>query len=194
MKPNMKIFDSMKKIFSILAVAAAFVFICSCTKEDRKITIERQWAGVISVDENMEPVSFCFDIGKASGDNMVIAVKAGDIKKNMMGDIGNINLGDLDLGNMGEIGEIIKLVLSLNDEDYIYSDYTTVAYTLTYTGKDTGTISFKEPGISGGTMTAEFKNLKNTSVTMSFDEETFELTATDKKLKKISDNFFKMFF
>ena len=190
----MKIFDSMKKIFSILAVAAAFVFICSCTKEDRKITIERQWAGVISVDENMEPVSFCFDIGKASGDNMVIAVKAGDIKKNMMGDIGNINLGDLDLGNMGEIGEIIKLVLSLNDEDYIYSDYTTVAYTLTYTGKETGTISFKEPGISGGTMTAEFKNLKNTSVTMSFDEETFELTATDKKLKKISDNFFKMFF
>ena len=190
----MKIFDSMKKIFSILAVAAAFVFICSCTKEDRKITIERQWAGVISVDKNMEPVSFCFDIGKASGDNMVIAVKAGDIKKNMMGDIGNINLGDLDLGNMGEIGEIIKLVLSLNDEDYIYSDYTTVAYTLTYTGKDTGTISFKEPGISGGTMTAEFKNLKNTSVTMSFDEETFELTATDKKLKKISDNFFKMFF
>lgn len=190
----------MKKIFSILAVAAAFVFICSCTKEDRKITIERQWAGVISVDENMEPVSFCFDIGKISANNMVIAVRGGDIKNNLMGGMGDINWGDINLGNLGdlsnlgEFGELLILLSSLNDEDYIYSDYTTVAYTLTYTGKDTGTISFTEPGLLGGNMTVDFKNLKNTSVTICFDNETIELTATDKKLKKISDNFFKMFF
>ena len=188
-----------KKTILLLTTAMTLLF-AGCTKENRETTIERQWAGVISVDENMEPVSFCFDIGKMSANNMVIAVRGGDIKNNLMGGMGDINWGDINLGNLGdlsnlgEFGELLILLSSLNDEDYIYSDYTTVAYTLTYTGKDTGTISFTEPGLLGGNMTVDFKNLTNTSVTMSFDEETFELTATDKKLKKISDNFFKMFF
>ena len=196
----MKIFDSMKKIFIILTVAATSLLICSCTKEDRIITVERQWIGAVSINAGEEPLSFCFDLGKTVEDNMVIAVKSGDIKKNKVGDIGNINPGDIDFGNLGdlsnlgELGEMIKLVLSLNDEDYIYSDYATLSYTLTYTGKDTGTITFKEPGITGDSMTVEFKNLTNTSVTISFDKETIELAATEKELKKISDNFFKMLF
>ena len=190
----------MKKIFIILTVAATSLLICSCTKEDRIITVERQWIGAVSINDGEEPLSFCFDLGKTVEDNMVIAVKSGDIKKNKVGDIGNINPGDIDFGNLGdlsnlgELGEMIKLVLSLNDEDYIYSDYTTLSYTLTYTGKDTGTITFKEPGITGDSMTVEFKNLTNTSVTISFDKETIELAATEKELKKISDNFFKMLF
>ena len=187
-----------KAIF--LLTTAMTLLLAGCTKENRKTTIERQWVGEIVIDNNVEPVSFCLDINKTSEGNMVLAINGGDLKNNMLGGAGNIDWGDVDLGNLGdlsgieELEELLKLLSSLNDEDYIYSDFTTVSYTLTYTGKDTGTISFKEPGISGGTMTAEFKNLKNTSVTMSFDEETFELTATDKKLKKISDNFFKMFF
>lgn len=184
----------------LLLTTAMTLLLAGCTKENRETTIERQWAGVISVDENMEPVSFCFDIGKISANNMVIAVRGGDIKNNLMGGMGDINWGDINLGNLGdlsnlgEFGELLILLSSLNDEDYIYSDYTTVAYTLTYTGKDTGTISFTEPGLLGGNMTVDFKNLTNTSVTICFDNETIELTATDKKLTKISDNFFKMFF
>ena len=186
----------MKQIFSILAVAAAFVFICSCTKEDRKITIERQWAGVISVDENVEPVTFCLDISKTSEGNMVLAINGGDLKNNMLGGAGNIDWGDVDLGNLGnlsdieELMEFLTLLSSLNDEDYIYSDYSTVSYTLTYTGKDTGTITFKDPGLSGVNITVDSKDLTNTSVTISFNGEAIELTATVKELKKISDTFF----
>ena len=187
-----------KAIF--LLTTAMTLLLAGCTKENRKTTIERQWVGEIVIDDNVEPVSFCLDISKTSEGNMVLAINGGDLKNNMLGGAGNIDWGDVDLGNLGdlsgleELEELLKLLSSLNDEDYIYSDYSTVSYTLTYTGKDTGTISFTEPGLLGGNMTVEFKNLKNTSVTMSFDEETFELTATDKKLKKISDNFFKMFF
>ena len=187
-----------KAIF--LLTTAMTLLLAGCTKENRKTTIERQWVGEIVIDNNVEPVSFCFDIGKMSANNMVIAVRGGDIKNKLMGGMGDINWGDINLGNLGdlsnlgEFGELLILLSSLNDEDYIYSDYTTVAYTLTYTGKDTGTISFTEPGLLGGNMTVDFKNLTNTSVTICFDNETIELTATDKKLTKISDNFFKMFF
>ena len=187
-----------KAIF--LLTTAMTLLLAGCTKENRKTTIERQWVGEIVIDDNVEPVSFCLDISKTSEGNMVLTINGGDLKNNMLGGAGNINWGDVDLGNLGdlsnlgELEELLKLLSSLNDDDYIYSDYSTVSYTLTYTGKDTGTISFTEPGLLGGNMTVDFKNLTNTSVTMSFEGEAIELTATVKELKKISDNFFKMFF
>lgn len=188
-----------KAIF--LLTTAMTLLLAGCTKENRKTTIERQWVGEIVIDNNVEPVSFCLDINKTSEGNMILAINGGDLKNNMLGGAGNIDWGDVDLGNLGdlsgleELEELLKLLSSLNDEDYIYSDYSTVSYTLTYTGKDTGTISFTEPGLLGGNMTVDFKNLTNTSVTMSFKGEAIELTATVKELKKISDNFFfKMLF
>ena len=188
-----------KKTILLLTTAMTLLF-AGCTKENRETTIERQWVGEIVIDDNVEPVSFCLDISKTSEGNMVLAINGGDLKNNMLGGAGNIDWGDVDLGNLGDLSDIeelmefLTLLSSLNDEDYIYSDYSTVSYTLTYTGKDTGTISFTEPGLLGGNMTVDFKNLTNTSVTICFDNETIELTATDKKLTKISDNFFKMFF
>ena len=188
-----------KKTILLLTTAMTLLF-AGCTKENRETTIERQWVGEIVIDDNVEPVSFCLDISKTSEGNMVLAINGGDLKNNMLGGAGNINWGDVDLGNLGdlsdlgELEELLKLLSSLNDDDYIYSDYSTVSYTLTYTGKDTGTITFKDPGLSGGNITVDFKDLTNTSVTISFNGEAIELTATVKELKKISDNFFKMFF
>ena len=183
-----------KAIF--LLTTAMTLLLAGCTKENRKTTIERQWVGEIVIDNNVEPVSFCLDINKTSEGNMILAINGGDLKNNMLGGAGNIDWGDVDLGNLGDLSDIeelmefLTLLSSLNDEDYIYSDYSTVSYTLTYTGKDTGTITFKDPGLSGGNITVDFKDLTNTSVTISFNGEAIELTATVKELKKISDTFF----
>ena len=184
-----------KKTILLLTTAMTLLF-AGCTKENRETTIERQWVGEIVIDDNVEPVSFCLDINKTSEGNMVLAINGGDLKNNMLGGAGNIDWGDVDLGNLGDLSDIeelmefLTLLSSLNDEDYIYSDYSTVSYTLTYTGKDTGTITFKDPGLSGGNITVDFKDLTNTSVTISFNGEAIELTATVKELKKISDTFF----
>ncbi|MGM9736250.1 MAG: hypothetical protein ACI3ZL_07550 [Candidatus Cryptobacteroides sp.] len=191
----------MKRIISILAVAAAIIIAAGCTKEARKVSVERQWAGVIVAEED-ESISFCIDLGVTAKDSMTIAIKAGDILNGLdaLGNINwdDINLGDLvdlgSLGNLGDLTTLLKLIASINSDDFIYADMTSIPYTLTYTGKDTGNITFTAPGIGGSTMTAEFWNLTTTSVTVSLEGEEMTLTVTDKKLIKINDSIFKMFF
>ena len=105
------------------------------------------------------------------------------------------SLGSLgNLSGMGEFGEFIVLLANMKDDDYVYSDHTTIPYTLTYTGNDTGTISFDKKGLTEGLIIAEFKDLTKTSVTIIVEDEALELTASKKELVKIKDSFFKIFF
>lgn len=187
----------------LLLTTAMTLLLAGCTKENRKNTVERQWVGEIVIDEEIGTMPFCIDLGTTEPENMIVAINAGKMKK-IIGDMLNIDinndkilesLGSLgDLSGMGEFGEFLQLLAKIKDDDYIYSDYTTLPYTLTYTGNDTGTISFDTPGPTGTTMTVEFENLTNTSVTITIEDESLQLTAAKKELIKIKDSFFKMFF
>lgn len=190
-----------KAIF--LLTTAMTLLLAGCTKENRKTTIERQWVGEIVIDEEVGTMPICIDLGTTEPENMILAINAGKIKK-IIGDMLDIDinndkvlesLGSLgNLSGMGEFGEFIVLLANMKDDDYIYSDYTTIPYTLTYTGNDTGTISFDKKGLTEGLIIAEFKDLTKTSVTIIVEDEALELTAAKKELVKIKDSFFKIFF
>ena len=190
-----------KAIF--LLTTAMTLLLAGCTKENRKTTIERQWVGEIVIDEEVGTMPICIDLGTTEPENMILAINAGKIKK-IIGDMLDINinndkvlesLGSLgNLSGMGEFGEFIVLLANMKDDDYVYSDYTTIPYTLTYTGNDTGTISFDKKGLTEGLIIAEFKDLTKTSVTIIVEDEALELTAAKKELVKIKDSFFKIFF
>ena len=190
-----------KAIF--LLTTAMTLLLAGCTKENRKTTIERQWVGEIVIDEEVGTMPICIDLGTTEPENMILAINAGKIKK-IIGDMLDIDinndkvlesLGSLgNLSGMGEFGEFIVLLANMKDDDYIYSDYTTIPYTLTYTGNDTGTISFDKKGLTEGLIIAEFKDLTKTSVTIIVEDEALELTASKKELVKIKDSFFKIFF
>ncbi|MCI6492415.1 MAG: hypothetical protein MSA02_01080 [Bacteroidales bacterium] len=179
------------------------LLLAGCTKENRKTTIERQWVGEIVIDEEVGTMPICIDLGTTEPENMILAINAGKIKK-IIGDMLDIDinndkvlesLGSLgNLSGMGEFGEFIVLLANMKDDDYVYSDYTTIPYTLTYTGNDTGTISFDKKGLTEGLIIAEFKDLTKTSVTIIVEDEALELTAAKKELVKIKDSFFKIFF
>ena len=190
-----------KAIF--LLTTAMTLLLAGCTKENRKTTIERQWVGEIVIDEEVGTMPICIDLGTTEPENMILAINAGKIKK-IIGDMLDIDinndkvlesLGSLgNLSGMGEFGEFIVLLANMKDDDYVYSDYTTIPYTLTYTGNDTGTISFDKKGLTEGLIIAEFKDLTKTSVTIIVEDEALELTAAEKELVKIKDSFFKIFF
>ena len=190
-----------KAIF--LLTTAMTLLLAGCTKENRKTTIERQWVGEIVIDEEVGTMPICIDLGITEPENMILAINAGKIKK-IIGDMLDIDinndkvlesLGSLgNLSGMGEFGEFIVLLANMKDDDYVYSDYTTIPYTLTYTGNDTGTISFDKKGLTEGLIIAEFKDLTKTSVTIIVEDEALELTASKKELVKIKDSFFKIFF
>ena len=190
-----------KAIF--LLTTAMTLLLAGCTKENRKTTIERQWVGEIVIDEEVGTMPICIDLGTTEPENMILAINAGKIKK-ISGDMLDIDinndkvlesLGSLgNLSGMGEFGEFIVLLANMKDDDYVYSDYTTIPYTLTYTGNDTGTISFDKKGLTEGLIIAEFKDLTKTSVTIIVEDEALELTAAKKELAKIKDSFFKIFF
>lgn len=190
-----------KAIF--LLTTAMTLLLAGCTKENRKTTIERQWVGEIVIDEEVGTMPVCIDLGTTEPENMILAINAGKIKK-IIGDMLDIDinndkvlesLGSLgNLSGMGEFGEFIVLLANMKDDDYVYSDYTTIPYTLTYTGNDTGTISFDKKGLTEGLIIAEFKDLTKTSVTIIVEDEALELTAAKKELVKIKDSFFKIFF
>lgn len=190
-----------KAIF--LLTTAMTLLLAGCTKENRKTTIERQWVGEIVIDEEVGTMPICIDLGTTEPENMILAINAGKIKK-IIGDMLDIDinndkvlesLGSLgNLSGMGEFGEFIVLLANMKDDDYVYSDYTTIPYTLTYTGNDTGTISFDKKGLTEGLIIAEFKDLTKTSVTIIVEDEALELTAVKKELVKIKDSFFKIFF
>ena len=190
-----------KAIF--LLTTAMTLLLAGCTKENRKTTIERQWVGEIVIDEEVGTMPICIDLGTTEPENMILAINAGKIKK-IIGDMLDIDinndkvlesLGSLgNLSGMGEFGEFIVLLANMKDDDYVYSDYTTIPYTLTYTGNDTGTISFDKKGLTEGLIIAEFKDLTKTSVTIIVEDEALELTASKKELVKIKDSFFKIFF
>lgn len=190
-----------KAIF--LLTTAMTLLLAGCTKENRKTTIERQWVGEIVIDEEVGTMPICIDLGTTEPENMILAINAGKIKK-IIGDMLDIDinndkvlesLGSLgNLSGMGEFGEFIVLLANMKDDDYVYSDYTTLPYTLTYTGNDTGTISFDKKGLTEGLIIAEFKDLTKTSVTIIVEDEALELTAAKKELVKIKDSFFKIFF
>ncbi|MDD5911748.1 MAG: hypothetical protein PUC61_06415 [Bacteroidales bacterium] len=190
-----------KAIF--LLTTAMTLLLAGCTKENRKTTIERQWVGEIVIDEEVGTMPICIDLGTTEPENMILAINAGKIKK-IIGDMLDIDinndkvlesLGSLgNLSGMGEFGEFIVLLANMKDDDYVYSDYTTIPYTLTYTGNDTGTISFDKKGLTEGLIIAEFKDLTKTSVTIIVEDEALELTAAKKELVKIKDSFFKIFF
>ena len=190
-----------KAIF--LLTTAMTLLLAGCTKENRKTTIERQWVGEIVIDEEVGTMPICIDLGTTEPENMILAINAGKIKK-IIGDMLDIDinndkvlesLGSLgNLSGMGEFGEFVVLLANMKDDDYVYSDYTTIPYTLTYTGNDTGTISFDKKGLTEGLIIAEFKDLTKTSVTIIVEDEALELTATKKELVKIKDSFFKIFF
>ena len=187
----------------LLLTTAMTLFLAGCTKENRKTTIERQWVGEIVIDEEVGTMPICIDLGTTEPENMILAINAGKIKK-IIGDMLDIDinndkvlesLGSLgNLSGMGEFGEFIVLLANMKDDDYVYSDYTTIPYTLTYTGNDTGTISFDKKGLTEGLIIAEFKDLTKTSVTIIVEDEALELTAAKKELVKIKDSFFKIFF
>lgn len=190
-----------KAIF--LLTTAMTLLLAGCTKENRKTTIERQWVGEIVIDKEVGTMPICIDLGTTEPENMILAINAGKIKK-IIGDMLDIDinndkvlesLGSLgNLSGMGEFGEFIVLLANMKDDDYVYSDYTTIPYTLTYTGNDTGTISFDKKGLTEGLIIAEFKDLTKTSVTIIVEDEALELTASKKELVKIKDSFFKIFF
>lgn len=190
-----------KAIF--LLTTAMTLLLAGCTKENRKTTIERQWVGEIVIDEEVGTMPICIDLGTTEPENMILAINAGKIKK-IIGDMLDIDinndkvlesLGSLgNLSGMGEFGEFIVLLANMKDDDYVYSDYTTIPFTLTYTGNDTGTISFDKKGLTEGLIIAEFKDLTKTSVTIIVEDEALELTAAKKELVKIKDSFFKIFF
>ena len=190
-----------KAIF--LLTTAMTLLLAGCTKENRKTTIERQWVGEIVIDEEVGTMPICIDLGTTEPENMILAINAGKIKK-IIGDMLDIDinndkvlesLGSLgNLSGMGEFGEFIVLLANMKDDDYVYSGYTTIPYTLTYTGNDTGTISFDKKGLTEGLIIAEFKDLTKTSVTIIVEDEALELTAAKKELVKIKDSFFKIFF
>ena len=190
-----------KAIF--LLTTAMTLLLAGCTKENRKTTIERQWVGEIVIDKEVGTMPICIDLGTTEPENMILAINAGKIKK-IIGDMLDIDinndkvlesLGSLgNLSGMGEFGEFIVLLANMKDDDYVYSDYTTIPYTLTYTGNDTGTISFDKKGLTEGLIIAEFKDLTKTSVTIIVEDEALELTAAKKELVKIKDSFFKIFF
>ena len=190
-----------KAIF--LFTTAMTLLLAGCTKENRKTTIERQWVGEIVIDEEVGTMPICIDLGTTEPENMILAINAGKIKK-IIGDMLDIDinndkvlesLGSLgNLSGMGEFGEFIVLLANMKDDDYVYSDYTTIPYTLTYTGNDTGKISFDKKGLTEGLIIAEFKDLTKTSVTIIVEDEALELTAAKKELVKIKDSFFKIFF
>ena len=187
----------------LLLTTAMTLLLAGCTKENRKTTIERQWVGEIVIDEEVGTMPICIDLGTTEPENMILAINAGKIKK-IIGDMLDIDinndkvlesLGSLgNLSGMGEFGEFIVLLANMKDDDYVYSDYTTIPYTLTYTGNDTGTISFDKKGLTEGLIIAEFKDLTKTSVTIIVEDEALELTAAKKELVKIKDSFFKIFF
>lgn len=187
----------------LLLTTAMTLLLAGCTKENRKTTIERQWVGEIVIDEEVGTMPVCIDLGTTEPENMILAINAGKIKK-IIGDMLDIDinndkvlesLGSLgNLSGMGEFGEFIVLLANMKDDDYVYSDYTTIPYTLTYTGNDTGTISFDKKGLTEGLIIAEFKDLTKTSVTIIVEDEALELTAAKKELVKIKDSFFKIFF
>ena len=186
----------------LLLTTAMTLLLAGCTKENRKTTIERQWVGEIVIDEEVGTMPICIDLGTTEPENMILAINAGKIKK-IIGDMLDIDINDKvleslgSLGNlsgMGEFGEFVVLLANMKDDDFVYSDYTTIPYTLTYTGNDTGTISFDKKGLTEGLIIAEFKDLTKTSVTIIVEDEALELTAAKKELVKIKDSFFKIFF
>lgn len=189
----MEIFDNMKRFLSALTVIVAVIIASGCTKDARRISVERQWAGIVDNGDGLD-MNFCIDLGVTSEGNMIVAIKAGDFLETL-GGFGDIDLGD-DFGDidLGEWGNLLKLLGSLDADDYIYTDKTTMAYKLTYTGKDTGNITFMEPGIGGGEITVDFKKLDKSSVTITIDNEELTLTAKDMQLKKIDDIIFKFLF
>ena len=190
-----------KAIF--LLTTAMTLLLAGCTKENRKTTIERQWVGEIVIDEEVGTMPICIDLGTTEPENMQLSINE-DKNKKIIGDMLDIDinndkvlesLGSLgNLSGMGEFGEFIVLLANMKDDDYVYSDYTTIPYTLTYTGNDTGTISFDKKGLTEGLIIAEFKDLTKTSVTIIVEDEALELTAAKKELVKIKDSFFKIFF